>query len=77
MSIQDLIDEAKAQDCNVGIIVVKTEKDSYAMELRISKDRYHISRTILPEDISLARIDIVATEFNIMLEKIEEALTNK
>lgn len=77
MSIQELIEEAKAQDCNVGIIVVKTGKDSYALELRISKDGYHVSRTILPEDISLARIDVVATEFNIMLEKIEEALANK
>ena len=74
MSIQELIDEAKKHDSNVGIIAVKTGKDSYALELRISKGGYHISRTILPEDISLAKIDIVSTEFGIMLDKLETAL---
>ena len=77
MSIQELIDEAKAHDCNVGIIAVQTGKDAYAIELRISKGGYHVSRTLSPEDISQAKIGIIAFEFNIMLEKIEEALTNK
>ena len=74
MSIPELIDEAKAHDCNVGIIAVQTGKDTYALELRISKAGYHVSRTILPEDISLARIDIVAFEFNVMIDKLETAL---
>ena len=74
MSIQELIDEAKARDCNVGIIAVQTGKDTYALELRISKGGYHVSRTIFPEDISLARIDVIAFEFNVMIDKLETTL---
>ena len=74
MSIQELIDEAKKHDCNVGIIAVQTSKDTYALELRISKGGYHVSRTLLPEDISQAKINVIAFEFNVMMDKLETEL---
>ena len=77
MSIQDLVDEAKAHDCNLGIIAVQTGKDTYAIELRISKGGYHVSRTLSPEDISQAKIDVIAFEFNVMIDKLETALAER
>ena len=76
MNIQELIDAATKHGCNIGIISVVTEEEN-SLELRLSRSGYHVSRRMSQDDISAAKIDIIAFEFNVMMDKLETELAER
>jgi len=72
MTIQELLSTAAKHGCNVGIIAVVNDLEPDCVELRISKNGNHFSRRISSVDITQNSIDVVAIEFNFMLQRLDD-----
>lgn len=71
MTVLDLIDKAAEHDCSIMITAIAAYNTVGLIEVRLSKNNYHVSRRFMREDLSSAAIEIIALAMDVMINQVE------
>lgn len=74
LTILDLIDKAQEYGCNVGVMAIQLPEEETVLELRFSKQGYHISKKLTKEQLTTSVIDLVTFEAEVMIQQLEDIL---
>ena len=77
LAILDLIDKAEEHGCNVGVMAIQIPGDEAIIELRFSKQGYHISKQLTRDQLTKSVIDVIAFEADVMIEQLEGRLASE